>query len=64
MRLVILAALVLSACSAGISHPLTHVDASAPIWVINPDKWSPPGGNELTQPPTVPSGRIPLQASN
>ncbi len=64
MRLVIFAALALSACSAGISHPLTHVDASAPIWIITPDKWSPPGGNELTQPPTTPSGRIPQQASN
>ena len=60
MRLIAaLALLALSCCSAGKTLPLAHTSPSDPIWPINPDKWAPGGGNELTSPPAVPAGRLP-----
>ena len=54
----IVAVLLLAGCS-GAQHPLTYTHRDDPAWALNPEKWSPPGQNELTQPPTVPAGRIP-----
>jgi len=56
--------LALAGCSAGKTLPLAHTSPSDPIWPINPDKWVPGGGNELTSPPTVPAGRLPREARN
>ena len=65
MRLIAaLALLALAGCSAGKTLPLAHTSPSDPIWPINPDKWPPGGGNELTSPPTVPAGRLPGEARN
>ena len=63
MRLIaVLALLVLASCSAGKTLPLAHTSPSDPIWPINPDKWAPSGGNNLTSPPAVPAGRLPAEA--
>jgi hypothetical protein len=52
-----MAVLLLAGCS-GVQHPLPYTHRDDPAWALNPQKWSPPGQNELTQPPTVPAGRI------
>jgi hypothetical protein len=59
--LALLALLVLAGCGDR-TLPLAHTSPSDPIWPINPDKWSPGGGNDLTSPPTVPAGRLPTEA--
>jgi hypothetical protein len=55
----IIAVLWLAGCSGGVQHPLTYTHRDDPAWALNPEKWSPPGQNELTQPPTLPAGRMP-----
>jgi hypothetical protein len=50
---------LVSGCSGGVQHPLTYTHRDDPAWALNPEKWSPPGQNELTQPPAPPAGRIP-----
>ena len=51
--------LMVTGCSGGVQHPLPYTHRDDPAWALNPEKWSPPGQNELTQPPTQPAGRIP-----
>ena len=53
----ILLALLLGGCAQ--TNPLTYTSVDDPTTTLTPDKWSPPGGNELTKAPTIPAGVIP-----
>ena len=57
-----LALLMLAGCSAGRTLPLAHTSPSDSIWPINPDKWVPDGGNNLTLSPAAPVGQLPGEA--
>jgi hypothetical protein len=57
-----LALLVLAGCSAGRTLPLAHTSPSDSIWPINPGKWVPEGGSNVTLSPAAPAGRLPDEA--